>query len=298
MGSRAYTAPTDARAGGLALSLIASPLTEPMLRACTAGPVSWPSSDPEGSPQFFQISKPGREALAVSGVVERWLRQAPAGPIAIASHPAEEAIMAFLDGWESTLFWALADGPVSLAELAGAVEGLGRMEIKQRVRKLRGARMVRGGHGALEITEWARLGMAPLLAAVHCERRRMSDRTPVTQIELETALRLAMPLVRIDAAHTGSCLLAVEPATSKRRKVPGPAGVRVEIEDGAVVSSAAAELEDPPAWAAGTIDAWLQAVRHGRLDRLRFGGQEPNRASALVEGMHSALGEADGSVAL
>lgn len=290
MSSGTYTEPTDARAGGLVLSMIASPLTEPILRACTAGTVSMPSSDPGGRPRRFQISKRGREAMAVSEVVERWLRQAPAGPIAIASDPAEEAITAFLDGWESTLLWALADAPVSLAELAGAVEGLSKREIEKRVRKLRGARLVRGRREALEITEWARLGMAPLLAAVHCERRRMSDRTPVTQIELETALRLAIPLVRIDSAHTGSCLLAVEPATSKRRKVPGPAGVRVEIEDGAVVSCAAAELEDPPAWAAGTIDAWLQAVRHGRLDRLRFGGQEPNRPSALVEGMHSVLG--------
>lgn len=291
MSSGTYTERPDARAGGLVLSMIASPLTEPILRACTAGPVSMPSSGPGGRPRSFQISKPGREAMAVSGVVERWLRQAPAGPIAIASNSAQEAIIAFLDGWESTLLWALADGPVSHAELAGAVEGLSKREIKQHVRKLRGARLVRGGREALEITEWARLGMAPLLAAVHCERRRMSDRAPLTQIELETALRLAIPLVRIDSAHTGSCLLAVEPATSKRRKVPGPAGVRVEIEDGAVVSCAAAELEDLPAWAAGTIDAWLQAVRHGRLDRLRFGGQEPNRASALVEGMHSVLGE-------
>jgi hypothetical protein len=291
MSSGTYTERPDARAGGLVLSMIASPLTEPILRACTAGPVSVPSFGPGGRPQSFQISKRGREAMAVSEVVERWFRQAPAGPIAIASNSAQEAIIAFLDGWESTLLWALADGPVTRAELTGAVEGLSNREIKQHVRKLRGARLVRGGREALEITEWARLGMAPLLAAVHCERRRMSDRAPLTQIELETALRLAIPLVRIDSAQTGSCLLAVEPATSKRRKVPGPAGVRVEIADGAIVSCAAAELEDPPAWAAGTIDAWLQAVRHGRLDRLRFGGQEPNRASALVEGMHSVLGE-------
>ncbi|MGH2973333.1 MAG: winged helix-turn-helix transcriptional regulator [Solirubrobacterales bacterium] len=319
--------PVRVRAGGTVLSLIAGPLSVPILRAHVDGPLRLPDLRERiggaaqttlrgqvgtlrgigalerhvrsGMPYTVEneLTEVGRGVLAVADVVEAWLDRAPQGPIALGSEPAKGAMRALIGGWGSTTLRALAARPLSLTELSSVIGDHSYPALERRLSAMRAARLVEprpdGWRGAkpYAVTEWARQAIAPLVAAGRCECEYLASSTePLTRLDIEAGFLLAVPLVDLDVTRSGSCLLGVDTGADKAREsIDRLAGVYVLIEDGAVSSCVSRLEQDPRTWALGTVDAWVDAILEGRLDRLRIGGEDAKLARAVVGILHTAL---------
>lgn len=323
--------PARVRSGGTVLSLIAGPLSVPILRAHLDGPLRLPDLRERiggaaqttlrgqignlrsigalerralgGMPYAVEneLTDAGRAVLVVADLVEAWLTRAPQGAIALGSEPAKGAIRALIGGWGSAMLRALAARPLSLTELSSVIGDHSYPALERRLSAMRAARLVepcsgeRGGGGKpYAVTEWTRLAVGPLVAAGRCECQHMSEATErLTKIDIEAGFLLAVPLVGLDVIHGGPCLLAVDTGAFAASE-PGRrlAGVHVLIEDGAVVSCVSRLDKEPSTWALGTVEAWVDAILEGRTERLRLGGRDPRLASSLAAGLHEVLGEA------
>lgn len=319
--------PARVRAGGTVLSLIAGPLSVPILRAHLDGPLRLPDLRERiggaaqttlrgqvgnlrgigalerhvrsGMPYTVEneLTDIGRGVLAVADVVEAWLTRAPQGAIALGSEPAKGAIRALIGGWGSTMLRALAARPLSLTELSSVIAELSYPSLERRLSAMRAARLVEvmpdGGKGAkpYAVTEWTRQAVGPLVAASRCECMHLAEQAePLARIDIEAAFLLAVPLVHLEVTRGGSCLLAVDAGASKGGEGQSRiTGVHVEVEDGDVVSCVSRLVQDPSTWALGTVGSWVDAILEGQAERLRLGGQDQALAQAVVSGLHSAL---------
>lgn len=319
--------PARVRAGGTILSLIASPLSVPILRAHLDGPLRLPELRERiggaaqttlrgqvgnlrgigalerhvlgGMPYTVenQLTAVGRSVLDVAAVVEAWLARAPQGPLALGSEPAKGAIRALVGSWGSTMLRALAARPLSLTELSSIIGEHSYPALERRLSAMRAARQIEPREGGERggkpygVTEWTRQAVRPIVAAGRCECEHLADTTePLTRIDIEAAFLLSVPLVDLDVTRSGRCLLAVD-TSSVRDAEPADrlAGVDVEIEDGAVVSCSSRLDAEPRTWALGSVESWVDAILEGRLGRLRIGGEDPSLASEVVEGIHHSL---------
>lgn len=323
--------PARVRSGGTVLSVIAGPLSVPILRAHLDGPLRLPALRERiggaaqttlraqvgnlrgigalerralgGMPYAVEneLTDAGRAVLAVADLVETWLARAPQGAIALGGEPAKGAIRALIGGWGSTMLRALAARPLSLTELSSVIGDHSYPALERRLSAMRAARLVeprpdergRGGK-PYAVTEWTRMAVGPLVAAGRCECRHMAEVTePLTRIDVEAGFLLAVPLVELDLMRSGPCLLAVDTGPDGRSE-PGArvAGVHVVIEEGAVTSCVSRLEQDPSTWALGTVDAWVEAILEGKTTRLRIGGEDARLAEAVVAGLHESLGGA------
>ncbi|HEU4392339.1 MAG TPA: winged helix-turn-helix transcriptional regulator [Solirubrobacterales bacterium] len=234
----------------------------------------------------------GRELLDVADQLGAWLGEAPDAPISLESGAAKGAVKALVDGWGSKMMRALAARPLSLTELDSLISDLSYPALERRLSSMRIAGLVEaqqsdGAGTPYGVTDWARRGVAPLAAASHCEQVHMRhESAPLTQIDVEAAFLLATPLARLPSDAAGSCQLEVE---ASPRVFPRPAGVQVTIERGKVVSCVSHLEPGPPAFAAGPALTWFNAVRDGSIGQLKFGGSR-QLAEDLVSGLHSAFG--------
>lgn len=241
-----------------------------------------------------ELTPLGQGLLGVVDRLEVWLKEAPEGPIPLESAAAKGAIKALVDGWESKMMRALAARPLSLTQLDRLISDFSYPALERRLASMRLAGLVEGQRGQgggtpYAVTDWARLGVAPLAAASHCERTYMSeDSAPVTQIDIEAAFLLATPLVGLRPDVAGSCQLEVEASPGV---VPRPAGVQVTVESGRVVSCVSRLQASPGAYAAGTALKWFHAVKDGNVKELRFGGSG-RLAEDVVGGLHDAFAKA------
>jgi len=320
--------PARVRSGGTVLSLIAGPLSVPILRAHLDGPLRLSELRERiggaaqttlrgqignlrglgalegravgGMPYAVEneLTDTGRAVLAVAELVEVWLTRAPQGAIALGSEPAKGAIRALIGGWGSTMLRALAARPLSLTELSSVIGDHSYPALERRLSAMRAARLVepcseeQGGSGKpYAVTEWTRTAIGPLIAAGRCECRHMAGITEtLTRIDVEAVFLLAVPLLDLDATHNGPCLLAVNTGEPGTGEPSGRlAGVHVTIEDGVVTSCVSRLEQNPRTWALGTVDAWLEAILEKKAVRLRSGGQDPRLAEAITLGLHEAL---------
>jgi DNA-binding HxlR family transcriptional regulator len=319
--------PVRVRAGGTVLSLIAGPLSVPILRAHTDGPLRLPDLRERlggaaqttlrgqvgnlrgigalerhvraGMPYTVEneLTEAGEEVLAVAETVEAWLSRAPQGPIALGSELAKGAIRALVGGWGSTMLRALAARPLSLTELSSVIGDHSYPALERRLSAMRAARQVEqrpsGGRGAKPygVTDWTRQAVAPLVAAGRCECEHLAEATdPLTRIDIEAAFLLSVPLVDLDVTRSGSCLFAVNTGLIKATEANDRlAGVYVEIEKGGVVSCSSRLEQNPRTWAIGSVGAWVDAILGGDRDRLRLGGEDPKIAGDLIKRLHESL---------
>jgi DNA-binding HxlR family transcriptional regulator len=237
-----------------------------------------------------ELTPMGSELLDVATALEAWLRRAPNGPISLESGTARGVVKAFVDGWASTIVRHLATRPMSLTELDREIVELSYPALERRLSSMRMAGLVEAqpGNGSgtpYGLTEWARRGVRPLAAAVHCERVHMGQRAaPVTESDIEGAFLLATPLVALSDGSSGTCQLEVEATPGVRSQ----SGVKVEIEKGRVVSCDCELGDDRPSYAVGTTTKWFTAISDGVLDELRFGGGK-RFAESFVLAMHLTL---------
>jgi DNA-binding HxlR family transcriptional regulator len=239
-----------------------------------------------------ELTPMGEELLDVAGALETWLQRAPKGAVSLEAGAAKGIVKAFVDGWGSTMVRNLATRPMSLTELDREIAELSYPALERRLSSMRMAGLVeaqpsKGNGTPYALTEWARRGVRPLAAAVHCERANMGSRaTPFTEADIEGTLLLATPLVGLADGSSGSCQLEVESA----RGEGGHAGVRVEVEQGKVINCECDLDEDRASYATGTTTKWFTAIKEGALEELRFGGGT-QFAESFVLAMHVTLKE-------
>jgi len=319
--------PAPVRAGGTVLSLIAAPLSVPILRAHREGPLRLPDLREciggaaqttlrgqvgnlrgigalerhvrSGMPYTVEneLTPLGLEVLSVAEIVEAWLARAPQGSIPLGSEPAKGAIRALIGGWGSTMLRALAARPLSLTELSSVINDHSYPALERRLSAMRAARQLEprpdGERGAkpYAVTEWTRQAVAPLAAAGRCECKYLAQSTdPLTRIDIEAIFLLSVPLVDLDVTRSGACLLAVDPGPrGSEQPADRLAGVNVEVEGGAITNCNSRLEDDPQTWALGSISAWVEAILEGKTERLRIGGDRVKLAEELLERLHTSL---------
>jgi DNA-binding HxlR family transcriptional regulator len=242
------------------------------------------------------LSRAGEEMLFVADEVEAWLTRCPAGPIDPDGEEAKAAIKAFTGGWSSTLTRALVSGPFTLTEMNAFIPNISYPALERRVSWMRTTGLIepvkkRGRGTPYVVTDWLRHAVAPICAAGRCERRHL-QRTSVraTNIEVEAAFLLAVPLTRLPLSAKGSCALVVQVGSGGSGDSDyHRTGVTVEVAHGEIVSCASEVASNPGTWAVGTSTTWLDVVLDGRTDKLQVGGPHPQLALDLAGGIHRAL---------
>ncbi|MDX6623788.1 MAG: hypothetical protein QOE75_1720 [Solirubrobacterales bacterium] len=319
------TAAGGQRAGSRALSLFTNPLNADVLRAHLGGPqrlfgvqaalgpvaestvraaianlceVGALVREDDGSSSraaVTSLTAGGRELLFLADEIDVWLALAPTGPIEPGSEEAKGAIKALAGGWSSTLIRELAGSPVTLSELNEAIPEVSYPQLERRINWMRRTGQIeprrRDGRGTpYVVTDWLRRAIAPLSVSGRCERLHIDDSSPITEVEIEAAFLMSIPLALLPTHSTGTCLLAAQ--TDPRQADPPTAplaGVTVEVGRGEVLSCGSSLVSAPPTWAVGSPGAWLDAVIEGEIVDLRIGGADPQLALDLVAGLHAAL---------
>lgn len=109
-----------------------------------------------------ELTEVGRQVLTLTDSVEAWLAGAPQGPIVLGSEEAQAAVKALVGGWDSTVLQALAKRPCSLVELDNLIAGLSYPSLERRLSAMRTTGLVeaeshvRDDATPYAITAWAR----------------------------------------------------------------------------------------------------------------------------------------------
>lgn len=307
------------------LSVFANPLNTAVLRAHAPGPqrlgmlkdeINWAaeatirgsisvlrdigalekrSTDEARNAVATVLTPAGEEMLAVPKSLEDWLGRCPNGPIGIDDGHVKVAVKALAEGWSSTLMRELATEPRTLTELSCLIPEVSYPALERRISWMRATAQLtalpKEPRGTPYVpTEWLRRAIAPLCVAGRCERRYMEDAPPITDVEVEAAFLLTLPLVQLSPSLSGSCLLASCTDTEMGEPVEAAlAGVRVGVTNGKVTSMTVDIDPEPATWSIGTSEVWLDAVIDGGLEELRIGGVSPRLAGELVRGLQVAL---------
>jgi DNA-binding HxlR family transcriptional regulator len=309
------------RAGGYALSLLAAPLNVAVLQTLSESPISLSelrrsvgmppqttmrkhlgclaqngilSRRREGGfpgTVSYALQKPGANLVGVLGLLESWLARAPDGPLEIGTVAAKSAIKSMVDGWSTTLLRALAARPLTLTELDALIAGVSYPSLERRLVAMRMVGQVEAASGRgrgtpYVVTEWLRQGVGPLVSAACWERRHMAESTtPIGRLDVESALLLSLPLLRLDPEHSGACRMAVE---TVGRGTLSSVGVLAGFEEGRVACCRARLEGDAEASLSGSVSAWFRAVGEGRIDQLEAAGDQA-LAAAIIDGLHDTL---------
>lgn len=272
------------RAGAHVLMMATDPINRGILRTALEHPV-------EVAPgHSFRVSDDGREALFVAFVVECWLRNAPHGPVDFDGPAAEGTVAALAEGWTATVVHMLAREPMTLGELDDAIADVGRRRLKRRLEAMQAAHQVEalgaGAEAIYALTDWARAGIAPLIAAARLERRNpMEGMAPIDALDVDAGFRLSLPLLTLPKELTGVCRLGLN--LEEDESVP-LTGVTARIEEGRIITCRDGVRGEANSWAAGTAADWLDTVIEPDAKRVRTGGDRW-LAGAVLDNLHKTL---------
>ncbi len=272
------------RAGAQLLLMATDPINRGILRTALENPV-------EVTPgHSFRVSDGGREALFVAFVVEHWLRNAPHGPVLFDGPEAEDTVAALAEGWSATVVHMLAREPMTLGELDTAIDDLGRRAVKRHLEALQRTRQIealaQGGEAIYALTDWARAGIAPLIASARLERRNpMEGMAPIDALDVDAGFRLSLPLLTLPKELSGVCRLGLNLDEEERAAMTG---LTARIEEGRVISCQDGLRTEANAWAAGTAADWLDTVIEPDAKRVRTGGDRW-LSGALIDNLHKTL---------
>jgi DNA-binding HxlR family transcriptional regulator len=233
----------------------------------------------------------GAELLSIADAVESWLARAPDGTLHLESEMGKATIKALVSGWDSTMLRALAVRPFSLTELDNLISAHSYPALERRLAAMRLVGFLspaqrNGGATPYAVADWLRQAMAPLLAAIRCERRHLGAETaPLTRLDIETILLLGVPLAELSPSASGISQLAVSGGDDSDWR---SAGVRLSVESGRIVSCTSKLEAGPDNWIRGSAIDWLEALVCGDSERLEVGG---DRAITLnvVDSLHRRL---------
>ncbi len=273
------------RAGAQLLLMAANPVKRRILQEMIEHPLD------AGPGHEYRVTTSGREALFVGFVVERWLQSAPRGPLPFESQDAKRAVAALAEGWSTTVMHVLAREPLTFEKLHSQVEGLGRRPLKRHLTAMLGTGQVEervGGSGEAiyTMTDWLRAGIAPLIASARLERREPKEgMAPIDALDVEAGFRCGLSLVELPRELSGACRLGINLAADESGCLTG---VVAQVEQGRVVACAAGVDGKADAWAAGSIDGWLDTLIEPDADRVRTGGDDW-LSQAVLDSLHRTL---------
>lgn len=236
----------------------------------------------------------GRDLLVVADVLEGWLAECPAKPIELNEEHAAVAIKALAGGWSSSLMWALATGPSTLTELSDQIQEISYPALERRIGWMRTTGQIdalpKQPHGVpYAPTTWLRRAITPLAMAMRCERRHMEECPPITDVEVETAFLLALPVAPMPEGRRGACTIAVQTDPTEFDESQPLAGINIELKPDGATSSSASLVTKPRTWVVGTAEDWLNAMLDGRFEILRIGGADPQFAADTISAIRYAL---------
>ena len=319
-GSKVNGSEGQARSGAPTLLLLATPLVPLLLRSLAGGPrqqvelrheVGAPAQstlraqlrrldelgivEKQRRNSFpgtlrYELSPSGRELLTVVAVLERWLADAP-DTLSLGEGAAKAAIRALAGSWSTAMLRALAARPLSLTQLDRMIVDLSYPALERRLAALRVSGQIEAlsanGRGTpYALTDWARLGSGPIVAAARWERRNLpSHAPPIGRIEAETFFLLTPIPLPADDRLTGACRLATELPRKEGRRL---AGAIVDVRAGKIASRTPSMRESATAWALGSPGAWLEALGAGDIEAIERGG-DARLARAIVDSLHRAL---------
>lgn len=308
------------RAGSLALSILAVPLSLVILETLAKSPKSLDglrrvSGSPPAtirrhlrtlaraatverlgsgdlSSAAFGLTAAGHELLRVATALRGWLAAAPAGELDLYDPAARRAIKALVDGWGVGIVRVLAARPLSRAELEKIGRGAGLAAADDRLAPMLEVGLVEempcsGGAVRYAAAPWLRRAIGPLAVAARWERRRgFGETNPISRLDVESAFLLTTPLVRLASRLNGTCRVTVDvgDAVAGGQHV----GAMITVEHGGVTSCVAPPQGHAQSWATGSAKNWLAAVIDGETEGLQIGGNE-RLAGALLDGLHVAL---------
>jgi DNA-binding HxlR family transcriptional regulator len=291
------------RAGATALSLLAAPLNVHLLQALEDG--SLPlidlrravGSPPQSTMRVYSrtlvelgtlerqrqaafpgtveyaSTESGRALLAIGEILERWLQEAPVGPITLGTTASKSATKALVEGWSTNIIRALAAKPLSLTDLNRLIPRISYPSLERRLGALRLADLVEPypgeGRGTpYRATPWLRRAIVPLAAGAWWERRYLADPPQLGRLDVEAAFLLAIPLIELPEEVSGKCRLAVE---IQGGSSPVFAGVLITVEEGKVVSCSSRLEGEAEGWASGSASSWMRRMNGQEAD-LEIGG--------------------------
>jgi len=291
------------RAGATALSLLAAPLNVHLLQALEDG--SLPlidlrravGSPPQSTMRVYSrtlveigtlerqrqaafpgtveyaSTESGRALLAIGQILERWLQEAPVGPISLGTTASKSATKALVEGWSTNIIRALAAKPLSLTDLNRLIPRISYPSLERRLGALRLADLVEPypgeGRGTpYRATPWLRRAIVPLAAGAWWERRYLAEPPQIGRLDVEAAFLLAIPLIELPPEVSGKCRLAVEIQSGSS---PVFAGVLICVEDGKVISCSSRLEGEAEGWASGSASSWMRRMNGQEAD-LEIGG--------------------------
>lgn len=309
------------RAGGRALTLLATPLNVDVLTALEAAPHSMGDlrqavgSPPQttmrnqlrtlsqlgvletrrqaGFPMAvdYALAPSGNELLEVSRILWDWLAGAPGGSLEPGTVAAKSAIKALVGGWSSAIVRALAARPLSLTELNRVIPAVSYPSLERRLTAMRLCEQIervdaRGATRRYSVTRWLRRAVAPIVAATRWEHRAVPGQTKALgRFDAEAVFLLSAPLASLDEGFSGLGRLAIEFGTGEATHF---GGVMVEMDKGRAVSCVSKLEGNPSMWLVGPPSAWMDALIGKGFDRLELGG-EGAAARALLRSLQTAL---------
>jgi DNA-binding HxlR family transcriptional regulator len=210
----------------------------------------------------YSLARPGERVLAVAAALQRWLGEAPDGPIVLGDPAARSAIKALVEGWNTTIVRVLAARPLALTELAKLITSVSYPTLERRLTAMRrsGQLQARRAESAsrgtpYDVTSWLRQAVTPLVAAVAWEREWAAAQTKaLSRIDIEAFFLLVLPLLQLPEELSGRCRLAVEVRPGLQ---PEYAGATVTLEAGRLRRLVARLESDSDAWIVGTAGSWL-----------------------------------------
>lgn len=238
-----------------------------------------------------ELTKTGRDLIAVTEILGRWLQRAPEGPLSLGSPASKAAIKALTEGWSTTMMRALAARALTLTELDRVISSVNYPSLERRLGAMRLAGLVTtraaSGRGSpCEITRWGREAIGPLTAAARWELRHNPIATPpVGRLDIEAAFLLTVPLLRLPNDLSGACRFTAVVANGSEDR---HAGVFVQVEEGRVVTCTTRLEGKADAWASGSAPAWIAAVVERDLNGLELGG-DCAMARHLLDELYEAL---------
>jgi DNA-binding transcriptional ArsR family regulator len=236
----------------------------------------------------MRTSAKGEQFLFVAFAMERWLRNCPGGPRELGPAGAE-AIAPLACCWSAGITHALAERPLTLAELDAATATLDREVVEEHIEALGRTGQVEAvrddGATRYALTDWGQEGIAPVIAAVRYERHYPEDDVlPPDILDVEAAFELVLPLLKLPADLSGTCRLGVQ--------IPGGeplmAGATVHVDEGRVASSSPLLEQVPENWATGSPLDWMDTVVDPAAGRIKTGG-DTRLANALLQALHETL---------
>lgn len=189
------------------------------------------------------------------------------------------------EGWETTLFHALADRPLTAGELAEWLRGIDSEALERTLAGMRRIGLLerlpgKGGQALHAATDWLREGIAPLIAAARSERQRV-DAAPIEPLDVTAAFQLAVALLRLPPECHGACAMIVE-------LDDGLAGATVCLEEGRAVACEPGPRAGADAYCRGDVPAWFEAVIEGAGRQVETSGNH-DLARTVLAALHERL---------